>query len=236
MEQSIKRIIIDYKELQRNPIDGIYFSLNEENIYNGYAMIIGPPDTPYEHGFYFFEFNFTKTYPYEPPKVLFMTNDGMTRFNPNFYRNGKVCLSILNTWAGDSWSACQSLSSILLTLRTTMNEEPLLNEPGINKIIHQNYIDRYNEIITYQNINFAIHFQLVMYQSFLPNFMVLYHEIMKDYYMKHKDDIMKKVMEHTKMEKFKSPYPYNTNLYKLNSVIDYNALLEKLELMNTKFQ
>ena len=62
----------------------------------------------------------------------------LTRFNPNFYRNGKVCLSILNTWEGEKWSSCQSIRSILITLQMTMNETPLLNEPGIHEISHKN--------------------------------------------------------------------------------------------------
>ena len=33
-------------------------------------------------------------------KLTYLTNDGNTRFHPNLYRNGKVCLSVLNTWRG----------------------------------------------------------------------------------------------------------------------------------------
>ena len=58
-------------------------------------MIIGLQGTPYEKGFFFFDIEFTKKYPPEPPKVKFITGDGNTRFNPNLYIKGKVCLSIL---------------------------------------------------------------------------------------------------------------------------------------------
>jgi len=30
--------------------------------------------------------------------MLMTTGGGTCRFNPNFYANGKVCLSILGTW------------------------------------------------------------------------------------------------------------------------------------------
>jgi ubiquitin-protein ligase len=59
-----------------------------------------------------------------------MTNDGSTRYNPNLYKCGKVCVSILNTWSGDKWSACQTINSILLTLCSLLNNMPFLNEPG----------------------------------------------------------------------------------------------------------
>ena len=35
---------------------------------------------------------------------------GKVRFNPNLYNDGKVCLSILGTWAGPG-RACQMLSA-----------------------------------------------------------------------------------------------------------------------------
>ena len=103
-----------------------------------------------------FEFNFTEDYPFKPPVVKFKTYDGYTRFNPNLYRDGKVCLSILNTWSGEKWSSCQSISTILLNLQMVLNEKPLLNEPGINANTHKNLIQSYTEIIEYKNIYTSI--------------------------------------------------------------------------------
>ena len=59
-------------------------------------MIVGPSESLYRYGYYLFNFEFPREYPYAPPKVYYLTNDGSTRFNPNLYRNGKVCISILN--------------------------------------------------------------------------------------------------------------------------------------------
>lgn len=160
MNDSLKRIIIDIKDLQKSPIDNIHYFPNEDNIMNGSALIIGPSGTPYEYGNYLFEFFFSETYPYDPPKVVYKTNDGVTRFNPNFYRSGKVCLSLLNTWSGDQWSACQTIRSVLLTLQTTMNEMPLLNEPGVDEKIHLRSILNYNKMINFKNIEFTILYYL----------------------------------------------------------------------------
>lgn len=61
-----------------------------------HALITGPFDTPYEGGFFLFLFRCPPDYPIHPPRVKLMTTGNNTvRFNPNFYRNGKVCLSIL---------------------------------------------------------------------------------------------------------------------------------------------
>ena len=132
-KQTQKRLISDITNLYKNPLNeqGIFYIHDDENMMKGHAMIIGPPDTPYEDGMYFFEFNFPYDYPINPPKVVFLNNNGHTRFNPNLYRNGKVCLSILNTWRGEGWTSCQTIRSVLLTLVTVLNEKPLLNEPGV---------------------------------------------------------------------------------------------------------
>lgn len=65
------------------------------------AMIIGPPDTPYANGCFIFDIFLPADYPVRPPKVnLITTGGGAVRFNPNLYRCGKVCLSLLGTWQG----------------------------------------------------------------------------------------------------------------------------------------
>ncbi|MCO5589321.1 hypothetical protein L7F22_043287 [Adiantum nelumboides] len=63
------------------------------------ALIIGPKDTPYKNGAFLFDILLGATYPDKPPKVHFLTTGGgKVRFNPNLYKNGTVCLSILGTW------------------------------------------------------------------------------------------------------------------------------------------
>jgi ubiquitin-conjugating enzyme E2 Z len=154
MNRSLKRIVLDTKDVMTEPIDNIFYYAEEANMYKGYALIIGPNGTPYEKGFYFFEFNFTDSYPFSPPKVKFHNYDGFTRFNPNLYINGYVCLSILNTWEGEKWSSCQSIRSVLLTLSTILNDSPLLNEPGFTP--DHPCLKDYNEIIEFKNIEISV--------------------------------------------------------------------------------
>ena len=115
-----KRILADIKNVSNDDMkkQGIFYSMNEADMTKGTALIIGPADTPYEGGFYFFGVQFPPDYPFAPPAMTSLTQDGITRFNPNMYREGKVCLSLLNTWhVGERWSGCQTLSSILLSIR-----------------------------------------------------------------------------------------------------------------------
>ena len=153
-KDTAKRLIKDIKQIKNEHIEGIHYMHDETNILQGSALIIGPPDSPYEGGYYLFLFDFPCDYPYSPPKLKFLTNDGHTRMHPNLYKNGKVCLSILNTWSGESWTGCQTISSVLLTIRSIMTSGPLLHEPGIDKF-HRDF-NTYTEIIRYKNISTAI--------------------------------------------------------------------------------
>ena len=64
------RLIKDIKQVIKEDIskDGIYYIHDETDILTGYALIIGPPDTPYEYGNFLFKFKFPNDYPYSPPK------------------------------------------------------------------------------------------------------------------------------------------------------------------------
>jgi ubiquitin-conjugating enzyme E2 Z len=152
----IKRLINDVKYLKNNPLNsnGIYYIHDDDNLMIGYALVIGPQKTVYENGFYFFKFDFTPSYPHEPPIVTFMTNGGNVRFNPNLYTNGKVCISLLNTWTGEQWTSCQTISTILLTLCTLLNDNPLLNEPEI--LSNNKNIQSYDKLLLYSNLNIAV--------------------------------------------------------------------------------
>jgi ubiquitin-protein ligase len=221
--ETIKRLLTDIKEIMKSPLTahGIYYEHNETDMLKGQALIIGPKDTPYEDGFYLFEFLFPTNYPYSPPKITYCTNDGVTRFNPNFYKCGKVCLSILNTWRGEQWSSCQSISTVLLALCTTLNEQPLLNEPGITE--NSEDLPKYNAIIQYKNIEIATlnmlqnEWIIAQFPAFLP--------IMKTHFLssyEKKIELIDKEMAKNK------PTFIKTNVYLMYVVIDYLGLKESI--------
>jgi ubiquitin-protein ligase len=156
----LKRIMADMKELNKEPLDateGIYHHFDEANMTEARFMVVGPKDTPYENGFYFFHFVFPPQYPFVPPIVAFCTLDGPMRFNPNLYNTGKVCLSLLNTWEGPQWTSCLTVRTILLALRAMVlgTANPLQNEPGLEGIFDQRN-ETYNEVVRHENFRVAV--------------------------------------------------------------------------------
>ena len=208
---TIKRIAKDVKYILNNEqslsLENIYYKHDEDNIMKGYALIIGQKNTPYGYGYYFFEFTFPDNYPFSPPLVRYLTNDGAMRFNPNLYTNGKVCLSVLNTWSGESWTSCQSINSILLTLSIVLCENPLLNEPGVSQ--DNSNIEKYNYLVTYKNVEFSICKIINYIQTYDNNTNTNNTNNTNNT----KDDIMI-------MYKFKN-IVYETFINNKNSIIDY---------------
>ncbi|XP_065185419.1 ubiquitin-conjugating enzyme E2 Z-like [Sycon ciliatum] len=128
---AIMRIQRDITNLYSDPPPGILIVPDESDITRLDALIMGPSETPYENGFFHFKFRFPPNYPLSSPRVRFMTTGGgKVRFNPNLYQCGKVCLSILGTWHGPSWSPAQTLMSVLLSIQSLLCPKPYHNEPG----------------------------------------------------------------------------------------------------------
>ena len=219
-KMTISRLVSDIKKIRADPLEdsNIYYKHDEENILKGYAMIIGYKDTPYEYGYYLFEFNFPANYPFSPPSLVYATNDGTTRFNPNLYICGKVCLSVLNTWKGEQWTSCQTISSILLTLATILNDKPLINEPGI-KETHKDF-DKYNQIIRFKNYQVAI--RRMLKKEVLPKEFEIFYETMCIQYKKNKNAIIKVLTELKDTNRIVS-----TGYANMNVQINYANLLKE---------
>jgi ubiquitin-protein ligase len=220
-KESVSRLLKDVRQIMKNPLtdNGIYYIHDDEDILKGYAMIVGPSDTPYFGGFYFFKFQYPYDYPFSPPTVTYHTNDGNVRFNPNLYINGKVCISILNTWRGEQWSSCQSITTILLTLCTIFVNNPIINEPGLMLSNPDN--KPYNEIIKYSNIKVAI---CNMIQQKLGIFMPEFSSFvpyMKENFLKNEDSILNFLNSQKDVNK----YFIKTRIYSMSILIDYPLLL-----------
>lgn len=178
-----KRLYKDIEELHKNPIDNVYIWFDESDITKLLLMIIGPENTPYENGYFILSCTITKDFPWKPPLIKYLSTNGIIRFHPFLYENGKVCLSILGTWAGPQWTSAISLKSLFISIQSILNNKPLLDEPG-----HQNDSDNasnlFNEIIKYYTYEYSIIYQLE--KKTYPQF----YDIQKELFQKNYDNLI----------------------------------------------
>jgi baculoviral IAP repeat-containing protein 6 len=98
-------------------------------------IITGPVDTPYAFGCFLFDMSFGESYPHAPPAVKLLTTGGGTvRFNPNLYADGKVCLSLLGTWAGSPEEQWQPNKSTLYQVFLSIQTFILVSLPYYNEV------------------------------------------------------------------------------------------------------
>ena len=71
--------------------------------------IKGPSDSPYEKGVFDMLLRFNSDYPFKPPSLKFMK----AIYHPNIYRDGKICIDILQP---DGWASTQTVRTIMLSI------------------------------------------------------------------------------------------------------------------------
>ena len=93
---------------ESDKIDGITIETPSDlMVWN--AKISGPPETPFEKGVFDIILRFDTDYPVKPPSVKFLT----PMFHPNIYRDGKICVDILQS---SEWTPAQNIRTILLSI------------------------------------------------------------------------------------------------------------------------
>ncbi|KAL5289920.1 UBE2K family protein [Megaselia abdita] len=113
---AISRIKREFKEVIKSE-EIVQCSIKVELINDNWTElrgeIAGPPDTPYEGGKFILEIKVPETYPFNPPKVRFITRI----WHPNISSvTGAICLDILK----DNWAAAMTLRTVLLSLQALL--------------------------------------------------------------------------------------------------------------------
>ncbi|KAI0722317.1 hypothetical protein C8T65DRAFT_628933 [Cerioporus squamosus] len=138
--QFLTRLSKEYKALRSSLPDSILVRTYEDRSDLLRSLIIGPENTPYENAPFVIDWMLDANFPQTPPIAHFLSwTNGNGRVNPNLYEEGKVCLSILGTWAGDkseSWSAARSslLQAFVSIQGLVLVKEPWFCEPAYEKL------------------------------------------------------------------------------------------------------
>ncbi|KAN0135671.1 ubiquitin-conjugating enzyme3 like-protein [Lactarius tabidus] len=136
----LTRLQKEYRALSSSLPESILVRAYEDRSDLLRSLIIGPENTPYEDAPFVIDWMLDSDFPQSPPIAHFLSwTNGNGRVNPNLYEEGKVCLSILGTWAGDrseSWSPARSslLQALVSIQGLVLVKEPWFCEPAYDKL------------------------------------------------------------------------------------------------------
>ena len=232
MNKTTVRIMNDYIDFNKNKPDGIYLWIDKPNIYQQYALIMGPPNTPYFGGYFFFDIKFPQDYPEKPPTISMLTINNKIRFNPNLYQCGKVCLSILGTWSGPSWKPIMNIRLVLTSIRSLMGEYPIQNEPGYEntKPEHLSSVE-YNLYLIYHTYSIAIIDVLDdKYSAWSKHFKDEIKQELEKNLIKIQDDLLS-------YQQIYGRVPVQKQIYFMEKgILDFNVLVEKFNILKEKLK
>ncbi|MCJ1386212.1 Ubiquitin-conjugating enzyme E2 D2 [Xylographa soralifera] len=121
--------VAEYNGLQEPfslaPFDG--------DIFNCLGTIYGPQGTPYDGGIFYLWIKFPTDYPFNPPKIRFLTNI----FHPNINADGHICLDVLR----EKWSPVLTISRMLLSISSFL-DDPNPNQSLVPKASKQYQKDK----------------------------------------------------------------------------------------------
>lgn len=142
----LKTLRKELRSLKRNllltPENSMFVRYDEDRPQFMRAVITGNSDSPYAYGAFLFDIFLPANYPTVPLKITHITpgatnvhaNNGPGGFSPNMHQaTGKICLSLLGTWAGPGWdpkksNVYQVLSTICFAILSV--EHPYYMEPN----------------------------------------------------------------------------------------------------------
>ncbi|KAF8222140.1 hypothetical protein L208DRAFT_1426440 [Tricholoma matsutake] len=127
------RLTKEYRVLSSSLPDSIIVRAYEDRADLLRCLILGPANTPYEDAPFVIDWMLDSNFPQSPPIAHFHS---WTNGNG---REGKVCLSILGTWAGDrneTWGAARSslLQAFVSIQGLVLVKEPWFCEPAYDKL------------------------------------------------------------------------------------------------------
>jgi ubiquitin-protein ligase len=200
---------------------GIYYWYDETDMRKGRAMILGPEGTPYAFCPLMFSFEFPSDYPFSSPTVSFLTSDGTTRFHPNLYVTGKVCLSILGTWQGPKWAAVMTISTVLSSIQSLLEANPITNEPSWEKIsLTDKRAANYAAYVKYRLTSLSYHTMLQWKRGQPSSDFALFEDVLAE----RGDEILRKLREVIDAEAEKDEVTYENIVYSMSGTTEWKRL------------
>ena len=118
---TLLRLKKEMEMIEKDPPPGCSAWAAGDSVHELEAVIQGADDTPYAKGCFRLRITVPQRYPFEPPKVHFVT----PIYHPNIDSAGRICLDILNMPDGNgkgAWKPSLNLKTVLLSIRLLMSE------------------------------------------------------------------------------------------------------------------
>jgi len=131
------RMVKELERLEFDPPHGISVWAKGDSTCELEAVITGPEDSPYAKGSFRVTITIPDRYPFEPPKVRFVT----PIYHPNVDDGGRICLDVLKMPPKGSWKPAQNISTVLTSIYLLMME-PNPDDPLMADIAKQYREDR----------------------------------------------------------------------------------------------
>ncbi|XP_028590502.1 ubiquitin-conjugating enzyme E2 T isoform X1 [Podarcis muralis] len=116
--QRASRLKRELHLLTTQPPPGITCWQNGSRIDDLQAQMLGSADTPYEKGIFNLEVVVPERYPFEPPKIRFLT----PIYHPNIDSAGRICLDVLRLPPKGAWRPSLNIATLLTSIQILMNE------------------------------------------------------------------------------------------------------------------
>ena len=115
---ALMRVQKELKLLFEDPPPGISAWACDDSMNKLEAVVHGAEGTPYANGRFHLQICIPARYPFEPPKVQFVT----PIYHPNIDSAGRICLDTLNLPPKGAWKPSLSISTVLSSLQLLMSE------------------------------------------------------------------------------------------------------------------
>ncbi|XP_049922060.1 ubiquitin-conjugating enzyme E2 T isoform X1 [Epinephelus moara] len=147
--QRASRLKRELQMLSTEPPPGITCWQTEERIDDLRAQIVGGTGTPYEGGLFSLEIKVPERYPFEPPKMRFLT----PIYHPNIDNSGRICHDALKLPPKGAWKPSLNISTVLTSIQLLM-AEPNPDDPLMADIRRLHFL---NAVIRVQIQQTAVH-------------------------------------------------------------------------------
>nr|XP_054756867.1 ubiquitin-conjugating enzyme E2 T-like [Lytechinus pictus] len=104
--------------MKRAPPPGISCWMKDDDVTRLEAKILGGESTPYAEGVFKLDIHIPDRYPFEPPKVQYVT----PIYHPNIDTSGRICLDLLKMPPAGNWKPSLNISTVLTSLQLLMAE------------------------------------------------------------------------------------------------------------------